>query len=88
MEAGETWLVVVDNRLAATITVSWEDPIWDLEESASNQRLRAYYEDAGFLHRGDLEVHGAPGLRDQAGPRTLVSRYQRACPPSRSRQVG
>ena len=130
VEAGETWLVVVDNCLAATITLSWEDPVWDLEESAAgyvhrmavrrfaagqgarlldwaqdealrrgrqllrldcvadNQRLRAYYQSAGFLHRGDVDVHGAPGLRDQAGPLTLVSRYERAAPPSRSRQVG
>ena len=130
VEAGETWLVVVDNHTAATITLSWEDPLWDLETSAAgqvhgiavrrfagglgvtlldwvqdealrrgrpllrldcvadNQRLRAYYQAARFLHRGDVEVRGAPGLRDQAGPRTLVSRYERASPTVASRQVG
>ena len=59
VEAGETWLVVVDN-----------------------------HQGASFLRRGDAEVRGAPGQRNQAGPRTLVSRYARASPTAASRQVG
>lgn len=43
---------------------------------ASNGRLRAYYEAAGFQHRGDVMVGGAPGQRLDDGPVTLVSRYQ------------
>ena len=130
VEAGETWLVVVDTRLAATITLSWQDPVWDLEEFAAgyvhriavrrfaaglgaglldwaqdealrrgrqllrldcvadNLPLRAYYQSAGFVHRGDVEVHGAPGLRDQTGPGTLVSRYERAWPTVAGPRVG
>jgi len=38
--------------------------------------LRSYYESAGFQHEGDVEVGGAPGQRDTAAPRTLISRYQ------------
>jgi hypothetical protein len=44
---------------------------------ASNQALRAYYERRGFIHRGDAAVGGAPGDRSEAGPRTLVSLYER-----------
>jgi hypothetical protein len=43
---------------------------------ASNARLRAYYEAAGFAHRGDATVAGAPGQRLDEGPVTLVSRYE------------
>jgi hypothetical protein len=43
---------------------------------AANARLRAYYEAAGFSHRGDLSVGGAPGQRLQDAPPTLVSRYE------------
>ncbi|MGC5290588.1 GNAT family N-acetyltransferase [Micromonospora sp. DT231] len=44
---------------------------------ASNRRLRAYYEASGFVHRGDVAVGGAPGQREQQGPVTIVSRYER-----------
>lgn len=43
---------------------------------ASNRRLRAYYEAAGFAFRGDATVAGAPGQRLAAGPVTVVSRYE------------
>lgn len=43
---------------------------------ASNDRLRAYYEAAGFIHRGDVTVAGAPGQRLDEGPVTVVSRYE------------
>jgi hypothetical protein len=43
---------------------------------ASNDRLRAYYERAGFVYRGDAAVSGAPGQRLDAGPATWVSRYE------------
>ena len=43
---------------------------------ASNGRLRAYYEAAGFAHRGDVTVGGAPGQRLDEGPVTEVSRYE------------
>jgi hypothetical protein len=43
---------------------------------ASNGRLRAYYEAAGFIHRGDVTVAGAPGQRLDEGPVTVVSRYE------------
>lgn len=43
---------------------------------ASNGRLRAYYEAAGFIHRGDVAVAGAPGQRLAEGPVTVVSRYE------------
>lgn len=44
---------------------------------ASNGRLRGYYEAAGFVHRGDAAVGGAPGQRLDEGPVTVVSRYER-----------
>lgn len=44
---------------------------------ASNDRLRGYYEAAGFVHRGDTTVGGAPGQRLDEGPATVVSRYER-----------
>jgi hypothetical protein len=52
---------------------------------AGNPRLRAYYEAAGFAHRGDVAVGGAPGeLVDRGRPIgghvTVVSRYERAIP--------
>jgi GNAT superfamily N-acetyltransferase len=43
---------------------------------AFNPRLRAYYEAAGFAHRGDVTVAGAPGQRLDTGPTVLVSRYE------------
>jgi RimJ/RimL family protein N-acetyltransferase len=43
---------------------------------STNPRLRAYYEAAGFHHRGEVEVGGAPGQRIAGGRRTLVSRYE------------
>jgi hypothetical protein len=43
---------------------------------STNRRLRAYYEVAGFHHRGEVEVGGAPGQRSGGGTRTLVSRYE------------
>lgn len=43
---------------------------------ASNSRLRAYYAAAGFAHRGDATVAGAPGQRLGDGPVTVVSRYE------------
>lgn len=43
---------------------------------ASNARLRAYYEAAGFAHCGDATVAGAPGQRLKEGPVTVVSRYE------------
>jgi GNAT superfamily N-acetyltransferase len=43
---------------------------------AANGRLRAYYEAAGFAHRGDATVAGAPGQRLDEGPVTVVSRYE------------
>ena len=43
---------------------------------ASNGRLRAYYEAAGFAHRGDVTVGGAPGQRLDDGPVTQISRYE------------
>lgn len=43
---------------------------------ASSNRLRAYYQAAGFIHRGDVTVAGTPGQRLEKGPTTLVSRYE------------
>lgn len=43
---------------------------------SSNGQLCAYYEAAGFVHRGEVAVAGAPGQRLAAGPSTLVSRYE------------
>jgi GNAT superfamily N-acetyltransferase len=43
---------------------------------AANDRLRGYYEAAGFAHRGDVLVGGAPGQRLDTGPVTWVSRYE------------
>jgi RimJ/RimL family protein N-acetyltransferase len=43
---------------------------------ASNSALRAYYEAAGFVHRGDATVGGAPGQREEEGPATGISRYE------------
>jgi GNAT superfamily N-acetyltransferase len=48
---------------------------------ASNRRLRGYYEAAGFAHRGDATVRGAPGQRLDDGPVTVVSRYERRLAP-------
>ncbi|MEE6258401.1 GNAT family N-acetyltransferase [Plantactinospora sonchi] len=114
----ETWLVRVGDRVAATFTLDWSDPLWNdiggnagylhrsavrrstaglgtlllawagdtvrrhgrdalrLDCVATNRRLRDYYESAGFLHRGDVTVGGAPGQRRKDGPTTPVSRYE------------
>ena len=50
---------------------------------ASNGRLRAHYEAAGFDHRGDVAVAGAPGQRLDEGPVTVVSRYEHRLGPAR-----
>ncbi|GAA2305084.1 GNAT family N-acetyltransferase [Streptomyces kunmingensis] len=47
----------------------------------SNGRLRTYYEERGFVHRGDVTVGGAPGQREGDGPVTWVSRYERILVP-------
>jgi GNAT superfamily N-acetyltransferase len=52
---------------------------------ASNRRLRAYYEAAGFAFRGDAVVAGAPGQRLDDGPVTVVSRYELPVTGRRSR---
>jgi hypothetical protein len=49
---------------------------------ASNGRLRAYYEAAGFVHCGDVTVAGAPGQRLDEGPVTVVSRYEQRLRPT------
>lgn len=49
------------------------EPSW---VEAANTRLRAYYERAGFAHRGDFSVAGAPGQRPGEGPVTVISRYE------------
>jgi GNAT superfamily N-acetyltransferase len=51
---------------------------------ASNRGLRAYYEAAGFVFRGDVVVAGAPGQRLDDGPVTVVSRYELPIAGSRS----
>ncbi|MDQ2880505.1 MAG: hypothetical protein M3Y48_04380 [Actinomycetota bacterium] len=43
---------------------------------ALNRRLCQYYESHGFRHRGDVQVGGPPGHRDDAAFRILVSRYE------------
>ncbi|MGW6620523.1 GNAT family N-acetyltransferase [Nocardia sp. NPDC055002] len=115
---GETWLVTVEEKLAATVTLDWSDPLWAkdidcagyvhrmavrrwaagiggqilgwaadttrdhsrgllrLDCVATNDQLRAYYERAGFVHRGDAPVGGAPGQRLEGGSVTVVSRYE------------
>jgi GNAT superfamily N-acetyltransferase len=45
---------------------------------AANARLRAYYEAAGFAHRDEVPVRGAPGQRLAEGPAVMVSRYELA----------
>ncbi|HVX42477.1 MAG TPA: GNAT family N-acetyltransferase [Mycobacteriales bacterium] len=47
---------------------------------AGNDRLRRYYESAGFRHRGDVPVAGAPGQRLATGNTTIVSRYELSLP--------
>ena len=118
IDRGETWLVEVDGRVSATVTLDWSDTVWAwvpgnaaylhrmavrqrsaglgavilawaagvarehgrvalrLDCVASNERLRAYYEAAGFVFRGDVTVAGAPGQRLGGGPLTVVSRYE------------
>jgi hypothetical protein len=44
---------------------------------AANADLRAYYQHAGFRHRGDVDVRGAPGQRLVGGDSSVtVSRYE------------
>jgi GNAT superfamily N-acetyltransferase len=111
VEAGHTWLGYLDGVAAATITLTWADPLWPPDDGlagyvhrlavrrtaaglgarllewaagairdegrsvlrldcvATNARLRAYYESAGFRHRGDV--------REAGGPRALLSRYEK-----------
>ncbi|WP_377268790.1 GNAT family N-acetyltransferase [Peterkaempfera sp. SMS 1(5)a] len=122
LRRGETWLVRLDGRLAATVTLDWADPLWGddpapagylhrmavrrhaagldlghrmidwaaqavlgrgrrqlrLDCVSANRPLRAWYEAAGFVHRGDATVGGAPGQRLQDGAVTVVSRYELA----------
>lgn len=47
---------------------------------ATNRRLCEYYEAAGFQHRGDVQVGGAPGQRVDTANKTLVSRYELRVP--------
>ncbi|MFE4517907.1 GNAT family N-acetyltransferase [Kitasatospora sp. NPDC056783] len=47
-----------------------------------NERLRAYYEGRGFVHRGDVPVDGPPGERSEDDrPAVWLSRYELALPP-------
>ncbi|PZG09983.1 hypothetical protein C1J01_36800 [Nonomuraea aridisoli] len=66
---GETWLVATGGKVAGTVTMDWSDPLW----ADSNGS-------AGYVHRGDVPVGGAPGQRSDDGPVTWVSRYERALP--------
>lgn len=45
-----------------------------------NQRLNTYYRAAGFVHRGDIPIGGAPGMRELAGERFTLSRYELRLP--------
>jgi RimJ/RimL family protein N-acetyltransferase len=45
-----------------------------LDCDATNAALRAYYENAGFLYRGDVEIPLNAAL---SGGRAVVSRYER-----------
>jgi hypothetical protein len=67
-------------RWAADATLAQGRSALRLDCVASNGRLRAYYEAAGFVHCGNVMVGGAPGQRLDEGPLTLVSRYQRPLP--------
>jgi RimJ/RimL family protein N-acetyltransferase len=62
--------------LAAAVARERDLEALRLDCVASNGRLRAYYEAAGFTHRGDATVAGAPGQRLDKGPVTVVSRYE------------
>lgn len=115
---GETWLVRADDRLAATVTLTWSDDCWSdlpcdagyvhrlavrrgwpglgavilqwargetqrqgrsmlrLDCVADNQFLRAYYENEGFHHQGDVQVT-PPGNH----PPIVVARYEQLLPP-------
>ena len=67
-------------RWAADATLAHGRSALRLDCVASNGRLRAYYEAAGFVHCGNVMVGGTPGQRLDEGPVTLVSRYQRPLP--------
>ena len=62
---------------AAAITIGAGRDRLRLDCVAWNQRLRDYYEAAGFAHCGDSEVRGAPGQRAATGSVTVVSRFER-----------
>jgi GNAT superfamily N-acetyltransferase len=46
-----------------------------LDCAAPNRELRRYYESAGFVHRGDVEIPAAEGSTPSGRP--MVSRYER-----------
>lgn len=65
----------------AASEVSLRDPQFlRLDCVATNRRLCEYYEAAGFQHRGDVRVGGAPGERVNTPTQTLVSRYELRLP--------
>jgi hypothetical protein len=63
---------------AANIATQRDRDVLRLDCVADNHQLRAYYEGAGFRHRDDVTVGGAPGQRLGSGPVTRVSRYERS----------
>ncbi len=74
-------------RWAADVTRAAGRSFLRLDCVASNRRLRAYYESAGFAYRGDVTVGGAPGQRESGGPATLVSRYELPLDPADLPQI-
>jgi GNAT superfamily N-acetyltransferase len=48
IEAGETWLAELDGRIAGTLVVQWDDPLF----------WAGYPSDAGYLHRLAVCRHG------------------------------
>jgi GNAT superfamily N-acetyltransferase len=85
-DAGYVHRMAVDRRATGTgrVILAWAADharargaaALRLDCVTANRRLRDYYESAGFQHRGDVEVGGAPGQRSDGGTRTLVSRYE------------
>jgi acetyltransferase (GNAT) family protein len=63
---------------AATTAAAAGSRYLRLDCVAWNGELRSYYEAAGFQHRGDAEVGGPPGGREEPGPAVSVSRYELA----------
>lgn len=55
---------------------------------ATNPRLRAYYEAAGFRHRGDVPVASSKPLGAGAGGTCVHSLYERRLDLSRPRRTG